>query len=61
MEKMANNADLNHENKQALVLFKEQNEQMQALINNQNVGSAAQRDDVTSKLYEIKQQKQSKF
>lgn len=63
MEKMANNADLNSENKQALVLFKEQNQQMQNLIvNSQNsAASAAQKDDIASELYAIKQQKQSKF
>jgi len=56
MEKLANNADLNENNKQALQQFKAQNQQMQAILQKGNQAmSAAEQDDLTSHLYAIKQ------
>lgn len=61
MEKMANNEDIDAENKKALQDFKVQNQQLQELMNKNGNHNAVERDEITSKLYEIKQQKQSKF
>jgi len=58
MEKLANNADMNENNKAALEVWKAQNQQMQVLMERGNQAGAlsvVEQDEITSQLYAIKQ------